>query len=144
MYRAGTFEDKKMIIQEREPVVYTTSSTDWSAASVILAVSIIALFGFLIYYFAIMHAARMENLPPVPSTTVIQQPVPNTVVQPMPIPNTVVQPMPVPTPVPQPILIPTPSQVPQATTPTSQPGTPSSTEAPADTSSSNQSATDSQ
>jgi hypothetical protein len=113
-----------MIIQEREPVVYTTSSTDWSAASVILAVAVMALFGFMIYYFAIMHAAKMDNMQPAPSsTTVIQQPVPNTVVQPMPVPTVM----------PQPILVPTPSQVPQASAP--------STPAPADTSSSNESTT---
>ena len=116
-----------MIIREREPVVYTTSSTDWSAASVILAVAIMALFGFMIYYFAIMHAAKMDNMQPAASTTVIQQPVPNTVVQPIP------QPMPVPTMMPQPILVPAPSQVPQVSTP--------STPAPADTSSSNESTT---
>ncbi|HEY9777659.1 MAG TPA: hypothetical protein V6C81_28100 [Planktothrix sp.] len=62
-----------MLVQERQPVLYTSTSNDWSAASIILAGVVVAMLGFLLYYFSIMHAVEMTRLPAGPPQTVLHE-----------------------------------------------------------------------
>ena len=83
-----------MIIQEREPIVIRdTNTNDWSAANAIIALVVIAVLGFVIYYFAMMSPSytRIDtttNTPAPAATTIIHDttPMPYAVPTPTPAP----------------------------------------------------------
>lgn len=65
-----------MIIKEREPaVVYTTGSSDWSAANAIIALVVVAVLGVVVYYFSIVNSNRFDSSASIPQPpTIIQMP----------------------------------------------------------------------
>jgi hypothetical protein len=96
-----------MIVRERQPVIYTSTANDWSAVSIVLAGLVLALLGFMVYYFSIMNAAEMANV--APQQTVIQHDI-----TPVPVPTPVPVAQPAPTIIQQ---VPAPAQAPQPNTP---------------------------
>src|ERR1700728_4515286 len=64
-----------MITQEREPVVYTTGSSDWSAANAIIALVVVAVLGGVVYYFRVVNSNRFDSSAAIPQPpTIIQMP----------------------------------------------------------------------
>lgn len=83
-----------MIIQEKEPIIIRdTYTSDWSAANALIALVVIAVLGFVIYYFAIMNPSYMHTDT---NTTTTNNPAPQIIHDTTPMPYPVLTPTPAP------------------------------------------------